>query len=76
MRWTYDPQADAAYLDLGDGVSIVTVDLRGCDVHLDIDRVLGRVVGIEILGAGAAVSRLEVLLDPPVTLGGDDAASG
>ncbi|OUE20850.1 hypothetical protein BFL34_01668 [Clavibacter michiganensis] len=63
MRVTYDPAADAAYVELagplGDGEaattihSIVTPGDRG-EVALDFDAD-GRLLGIEVLGASAVL---------------------
>ena len=47
LRVTYDPEADALYLELRDGVAVDNVDLAP-GVTADLDR-RGRVLGIEVL---------------------------
>lgn len=51
MRWSYDPEVDAANIDLTDEAEwpIRTIDLEGAHVLLDVDG-SGQVVSIEILG--------------------------
>jgi uncharacterized protein YuzE len=66
-RWEYDPEADVAYLFLGDvaerekvyaaaAETISFYDELGVNVDLDGR---GGLLGIEILGAGRIVSRLK-----------------
>jgi uncharacterized protein YuzE len=58
MKITYDPQVNAAYIQLIDSIGAGGVDFTyGCDptevggmIHLDFDAG-GRLVGIEVLGA-------------------------
>jgi len=71
MKWTYDPQADAIYITLREGVSSTAVSLGVCDeVILDVDQVLGLLTGIEIIGAERLFGKLRDLLNtPPVILG-------
>lgn len=69
MRWTYDPEADAAYIQFVEeiGVGGVTKTV-GCDplevggmINLDFDRD-GRLLGIEVLDASRILPR-EMLKD-------------
>lgn len=59
MRVTYDPEVDALYVTLRDGVAEDSVDIEdGVTVELDAD---GHILGVEILDArrrGAAVDQL------------------
>jgi uncharacterized protein YuzE len=58
MKISYDPEANAAYIQIADVVGAGDVDFTyGCDpsevggmIHLDFDS-HGRLVGIEVLGA-------------------------
>ena len=62
MRFTYDPDADAAYVYLVDEIppgavartAMCDVEFDGGSVHLDLDSG-GRLLGIEILGCRAVL---------------------
>lgn len=60
VRVTLDDEANAAYIYLMDGIAsgsvarTVPLDHRGAMINLDFDA-NGRVVGVEILGAAAAL---------------------
>lgn len=75
MRWTYDPQADAIYLNLEFDTPASSVTSVGIGDHviLDVDKD-GQLAGIEIIGATLAYTRLRrVLADEPTILGDSDA---
>ncbi|WP_063035807.1 DUF2283 domain-containing protein [Nocardia grenadensis] len=60
MHVTYDPDADAAYIALkqpigaGEAVRQQNIPIDNAEVVLDFD-VDGRLLGIEIIGAGAVL---------------------
>ena len=63
MRVTYDISADAAYIylrEIGPGEAAATLPLDPIEAHgtinLDLDAD-GRLIGIEVLGASAALPR-------------------
>jgi uncharacterized protein YuzE len=49
LRFSYDPQANAAYLQLGDGKIVETEQVKE-DIIIDYDAT-GRVLGLEFLHA-------------------------
>jgi uncharacterized protein YuzE len=64
MKWTYDPEADAAYIQLVDEIAPGGVARTvGCDpaevggmINLDFDS-QGRLLGIEVLDASELLPR-------------------
>lgn len=75
MRWTYDPQADAIYINLEPWLPASSLVSVGISDHVILDVNLdGELAGIEIIGATLAFTRLRrVLADEPTILGGSDA---
>ena len=71
LRMSYDPEADALYLEFRDGVAVDTVDLAA-SVTADLDR-CGRVLGLEVLHTSRHLRPLLASNDArPHGPGGDD----
>ncbi len=66
MRFTYDPNADALAVELGNGVKSAKMVKLAPDVNVDFDK-RGRLVTVEVLNASLYYSQAELAdLETPV----------